>query len=161
VSRDFGVRIGINTGYCTVGVFGSDQLQSYTAIGTPVNVAARLRAQAAPDGIVCGFTTHALVQDRVRARALTLTLPGIAEPVDAFEILEVAGAGPTGSGPTALTRREREVARLAADGHTAREIAGLLFIAERTVETHLARVYDKLGVRSKVELAKRASELDL
>jgi signal transduction histidine kinase/class 3 adenylate cyclase/DNA-binding CsgD family transcriptional regulator len=167
VSRDFGVRIGINTGYCTVGVFGSDQLQSYTAIGTPVNVAARLRAQAAPDGIVCGFTTHALVQDRVRARALTLTLPGIAEPVDAFEVLEVAGAdadadaGPTGSGPTTLTRREREVARLAADGHTAREIAGMLFIAERTVETHLARVYDKLGVRSKVELAKRASELDL
>ena len=157
------VRIGINTGYCTVGVFGSDLLQSYTAIGTPINVAARLRAQAAPDGIVCGFTTHALVQDRVRARALTLTLPGIAEPVDAFEILDVAGAGagPTGSGPISLTPREREVARLAADGHTAREIAGMLFIAERTVETHLARAYDKLGVRSKVELAKRASELDL
>lgn len=64
-------------------------------------------------------------------------------------------------GPRSLSPREREVARLAARGHTAREIAALLFIAERTVETHLARAYSKLGVRSKLDLTRRASELDL
>ena len=57
----------------------------------------------------------------------------------------------------ALTRREREVVRLAADGLTAREVGARLFIGERTVETHLANAYGKLGVRSKVELVKLAS----
>ena len=161
VSRDFGVRIGVNTGYCTVGVFGSELLQSFTAIGTPINVAARLRTEAPPDGVFCGFATHALVQDRVRARAVTLPLRGIAHPVDAYEILDVlddCGAR-SRAGPATLTRREREVARLAAEGHTARQISEQLFIAERTVETHLARVYDKLGIHSKIDLVKRASEL--
>lgn len=51
-----------------------------------------------------------------------------------------------------LTRREREVVELAADGLTAREIAAALFIGERTVETHLANSYAKLGISSKREL---------
>jgi DNA-binding CsgD family transcriptional regulator len=66
-----------------------------------------------------------------------------------------------GLGPSGLTPRERQVARLAAEGRTAREIGEHLFIGERTVETHLANVYAKLGVRSKIELARRASELTL
>src|SRR6266542_298276 len=66
-----------------------------------------------------------------------------------------------GLGPAALSRREWEVARLAAQGRTAREIGALLFISERTVETHLANVYAKLGVRSKTELIRRAPELAL
>jgi DNA-binding CsgD family transcriptional regulator len=67
----------------------------------------------------------------------------------------------SGLGVDSLSRREREVARLALEGRTAREIAGHLFIGERTVETHLANAYAKLGVRSKLELVKRASELNL
>jgi DNA-binding CsgD family transcriptional regulator len=51
-----------------------------------------------------------------------------------------------------LTHREREVAALAAEGLTAREIGERLFIGERTVETHLAHCYAKLGVASKREL---------
>ena len=54
----------------------------------------------------------------------------------------------------ALTRREREVVVLATEGFTAREIGALLFIGERTVETHLANAYGKLGVRSRLELAR-------
>jgi DNA-binding CsgD family transcriptional regulator len=65
------------------------------------------------------------------------------------------------SGPGSLTRREREVARLAAQGRSAREIAATLFIGERTVETHLANAYAKLGVTSKLDLVRRASELGL
>ncbi len=64
-------------------------------------------------------------------------------------------------GPASLTRREREVARLAASGLTAKEIAGCVFVSQRTVEGHLANAYAKLGVRSKVELAARARELNL
>jgi class 3 adenylate cyclase/DNA-binding CsgD family transcriptional regulator/tetratricopeptide (TPR) repeat protein len=64
-------------------------------------------------------------------------------------------------GPGALTVREAEVARLAAAGHSAREIGEQLFIGERTVEGHLARAYAKLGVGSKVELSRRAAELGL
>ena len=65
------------------------------------------------------------------------------------------------AGPDALTRREREVARLAAEGCSAKEIAGHLFIGERTVETHLANAYAKLGVGSKVELVRLAARLEL
>jgi DNA-binding NarL/FixJ family response regulator len=64
-------------------------------------------------------------------------------------------------GASGLSTREREVARLAADGLTAREISERLFIGERTVETHLANIYAKLGVRSKLELVRRASEFAL
>jgi ATP/maltotriose-dependent transcriptional regulator MalT len=64
-------------------------------------------------------------------------------------------------GPEALTGREREVARLAARGHTAREIGERLFIGTRTVESHLASTYAKLGLSSKRELVRRADDLDL
>jgi DNA-binding CsgD family transcriptional regulator len=64
-------------------------------------------------------------------------------------------------GPGALSPREREVAALAARGCSAREIAERLFIGERTVETHLANAYAKLGVVSKVDLVRRAGELGL
>lgn len=58
-----------------------------------------------------------------------------------------------------LTQREREVLSVAAEGLTAREIASRLGVRERTVTTHLARIYGKLGVRSRlaaIRLAARA-----
>lgn len=54
---------------------------------------------------------------------------------------------------TPLTRREREVAELAARGATSKEIAEKLFVSARTVENHLQRAYEKLGVRGRPELA--------
>lgn len=56
-------------------------------------------------------------------------------------------------GPEKLTPREVEVARLAARRLPAREIAAMLFVSKRTVESHIASVYSKLGVHSKAELA--------
>ncbi|MFI7541599.1 LuxR C-terminal-related transcriptional regulator [Actinoplanes sp. NPDC049599] len=53
----------------------------------------------------------------------------------------------------ALTVRERQVAELAAEGVRSREIADRLFLSPRTVENHLQRVYTKLGVNGRVELA--------
>ena len=66
----------------------------------------------------------------------------------------------TVTGPDSLTSRERQVARLAAQGHTVRQIGERLYISQRTVETHLANVYAKLGVASKAALVGRAAELD-
>ncbi len=68
-------------------------------------------------------------------------------------------AAALGSG--ALTARETEVARLAARGHTAPDIARRLAIGDRTVESHMARIYAKLGVSSKGELIDRAADLGL
>lgn len=58
-----------------------------------------------------------------------------------------------------LTSRERQVAELAAGGYTAPQIATRLHIGVRTVESHLARSYPKLGVTSKQQLVHRAAEL--
>lgn len=83
--------------------------------------------------------------------------------LDALRSLGSPGkrAAAAAQGPGSLTAREREVARLAAGGASAREIAEELFVSERTIETHLTRVYAKLGVTSKVELVRRAGELPL
>jgi DNA-binding CsgD family transcriptional regulator len=54
---------------------------------------------------------------------------------------------------SALSAREQEVAALVAAGKRNREVAAALFLSEKTVESHLARIYDKLGVRSRAALA--------
>ncbi|MER5434612.1 LuxR family transcriptional regulator [Streptomyces sp. NPDC002588] len=73
----------------------------------------------------------------------------------ADEALRTAGARrttPTRTGSTALTASERRIAELAADGRTNIEIAELLHVARRTVETHLTSAYKKLGIRRRGEL---------
>ena len=67
----------------------------------------------------------------------------------------------TSIGVDALSRREREVALLASRGETATQIAGQLCVSKRTVESHLVNVYNKLGVSSKTELIRRASEFGI
>ena len=52
-----------------------------------------------------------------------------------------------------LTNREREIALLAAAGHPSRVIAERLYLSVRTVDNHLSRIYDKVGVSGRVELA--------
>ncbi len=56
-----------------------------------------------------------------------------------------------------LTQREREVALLVAEGLRSREVAERLAIAPQTVKSHLKTIFDKLGVRNRVELARRLS----
>jgi adenylate cyclase len=93
------VRIGINTGECTLGVFGSDLLRSYTAIGSAVNIASRLQSQAAADSILCGAPTYALVADQVEAQPTgPLQLRGITQPVPAYQILGFAPTAPVPAG---------------------------------------------------------------
>ena len=73
----------------------------------------------------------------------------------AAQELGAAGVRPRrepATGLAALTPSERRVAELAAAGKTNREIAQSLFVTQKTVETHLGHVYDKLGVRSRRKL---------
>ena len=82
------VRIGINSGYCTVGVFGSDIMRAYKAVGFAVNLASRLQAHAEPGSILCGVRTYALVEGEVQAvRREPLAVRGSARPVEAWEII--------------------------------------------------------------------------
>jgi len=63
------------------------------------------------------------------------------------------GAAAPDDGLRSLTERQREVAELVRRGHTNRDIATALFLSEKTVERHLARIFDKLGVSRRTELA--------
>src|SRR5271166_1806799 len=54
---------------------------------------------------------------------------------------------------TTLSAREREVAELVVHGKSNRAIADALFLSERTVESHVSSIFNRLNVRSRVELA--------
>jgi len=62
-----------------------------------------------------------------------------------------------GEGLDALSGREREIAGLVAEGLTNREIGARLYLSEKTIETHLSRVFGKLAVRSRAEVAARVA----
>jgi DNA-binding CsgD family transcriptional regulator len=70
------------------------------------------------------------------------------------ELARVGGRAPSEG---ALTPAERRVAELVAEGRTNREVAAALYLSERTIEGHLSRVYGKLGVRSRAQLARQLS----
>ncbi len=81
------IRIGINSGYCTVGNFGSYDRMDYTIVGSPVNIAARLQNACRPGSILLSGNTQALVADQFDFVARgKLCLKGIAEQVEAFEV---------------------------------------------------------------------------
>jgi adenylate cyclase len=90
IPADLQIRIGVNTGHCTVGIFGSELLRAYKVVGFAVNMAARLQTEASPGTILCGYRTYAHVKDRVKAEAREpLTIKGAARPLEAWEILEL------------------------------------------------------------------------
>ncbi|MDR3336337.1 MAG: HAMP domain-containing protein [Treponema sp.] len=90
IERPFHARIGINTGYCTIGNFGSETKMDYTIIGNSVNLAARYEASAKPDSILMSYETYMLVRDDIEcAQAGEYSLKGIAHQVKAFSPIRV------------------------------------------------------------------------
>src|SRR5215210_4492972 len=92
VEEPFQARIGINTGFCTVGNFGSDDRMDYTIIGAEANLAARLQAIAEPGGICLSYETYALVRDMVRARPLeAIVMKGIKREIVPYAVEGLLG----------------------------------------------------------------------
>lgn len=88
--KPFQVRIGVNTGFCTVGNFGSEDRMDYTIIGNVVNIASRLQAQVDPGGILIGHETFALVKDDVATEEQSAVIAkGFAEPVRCYKVLGI------------------------------------------------------------------------
>jgi adenylate cyclase len=86
----FAVRMGINTGFCNVGNFGSNERMDYTIIGAEANLAARLQTLAEAGQIVVSYETLALVQDYVAARPLaSITMKGISREVVPYVVDEL------------------------------------------------------------------------
>lgn len=86
--KPFHLRVGINTGYVTVGNFGSADRMDYTIIGSVVNLTARLQSHSEIDGILIGHETYSLVKDDVAAEEQApIKVKGFAEPVRCYKVL--------------------------------------------------------------------------
>ena len=91
MEKPFQLRIGISTGYCTVGNFGSEDRMDYTIIGSQVNLASRLQSYAEPGSILVSHETYALVKDAVPAEEqAAIQAKGFAKPVRNYRVLDQA-----------------------------------------------------------------------
>lgn len=82
------IRMGINTGYCTVGNFGSEDRLDYTIVGGAVNVASRLEETAGPDQIQISHATYSLVKDEVYCRPIgDVRLKGLSHELRTYEVV--------------------------------------------------------------------------
>ena len=88
-SDPFQIRMGMNTGYCNVGNFGSDQRLTYTIIGSEVNVAQRLEASAQSGGILMSYETYAHAQDMIEVEQLdSISMKGVKREIKVFSVLK-------------------------------------------------------------------------
>lgn len=95
VWRDSGIekpprcRTGINTGFCTVGNFGSEDRMDYTIIGGGVNLACRLEQMAPPGEILISYETYAHVRDQVCCEERGhIDVKGISRPVAIYQVID-------------------------------------------------------------------------
>ena len=132
--------------------------------GNPL-LAARARALTGR-ALAAGGERDKAIAALERARAVFLTCGATGEADAAARELRRLGKRvhrrrtAARSRPGALSTREREVAQHVARGETNREVAAALFLSEKTIESHLARIYDKLGVHSRAALATLITSVD-
>ena len=87
IDRPFEARMGINTGYCTVGNFGSEDRMDYTIIGHEVNLASRLETHADAGGILMAAETYYFVKDWLFAEEQeAITIKGFSQPVRTYRV---------------------------------------------------------------------------
>ncbi|MBU0970747.1 MAG: adenylate/guanylate cyclase domain-containing response regulator [Proteobacteria bacterium] len=82
------IRMGINTGRCMVGNFGTSNRLEYTIIGSEVNLASRLETVANPNQIVISERTYLLVKDQIACRKLKpKNVKGLFQPIQTYEVI--------------------------------------------------------------------------
>lgn len=90
LEKPFQLRMGINTGYCTVGNFGSEDRMDYTIIGNEVNLAERLQGQATPGGILLAHETYSLTRHIVTCEEQEpLMVKGFSKPIRNYSVLSI------------------------------------------------------------------------
>lgn len=83
------IRMGISTGFCTVGNFGADNRMDYTIIGKEVNLASRLESLAEPGEILVAYETFSLIKDKIMCRDKgDITVKGFGRPVPIYEVVD-------------------------------------------------------------------------
>lgn len=88
IANQLKVRVGIHTGYCAVGNFGSEHRMDYTAVGGTVNIASRLEGCASANDILMSESTALLIKDSINFEQLEKAqLKGIRRPVEIFRVL--------------------------------------------------------------------------
>lgn len=90
IDRPLRARIGINTGHCTVGNFGSEARMDYTIVGSPVNVASRLEGLAEPGGITLSGSTYHLVKDIVECTHRgPVQVKGVNHAIETYDVVRL------------------------------------------------------------------------
>jgi len=93
VTKPLHIRVGINSGHCTVGNFGSDARMDYTIIGGQVNLASRLESSAGVDQILISEDTYTLIRDQVACtKKEQIHVKGIAKAVQTYEVRDLYSA---------------------------------------------------------------------
>lgn len=83
------IRMGISTGFCTVGNFGAENRMDYTIIGKEVNLAARLERLAEPGEILVSFETFSLIKDAILCRDKgQIDVKGFSKPVPIYSVVD-------------------------------------------------------------------------
>lgn len=89
IKKPLQIRMGINTGFCTVGTFGTSSHLDYTVLGTQVNLASRLESAADPDEILISHETWSLVKDSIMCRDKgEIQVKGFALPVKVYQVVD-------------------------------------------------------------------------
>lgn len=88
IKRPMRIRMGINTGYCTVGTFGTSHHLDYTVLGTHVNLASRLESAASPDEILITHETWSLCRDTIMCRDKgEISVKGFSHPIKVYHVV--------------------------------------------------------------------------
>lgn len=83
------IRMGISSGYVTVGNFGAENRMDYTIIGKEVNLASRLEQLAEPGEILISYETFSLIKERIMCRDKgEITVKGFVKPVSIYEVVD-------------------------------------------------------------------------
>ena len=142
-ANPFEVRMGINTGYCNVGNFGSEQRLTYTIIGGEVNVAQRLEAAANAGGALISYESYAHAKDMIEVQPRpSIQMKGINREIKIFSLI---------GRRTNKTKRENESKLLSTQENKTEPITSSgLDERIRTIENGLLMLHNKI---TKLELS--------